>query len=208
VSERFCYAYVEDQVSRSVLVRLVEERNRIAEENLLIVEGFPLVRGGNMRIRSLCGSLLAMAQKGVPSLVLTDLDQVPCAPRLLRDWFSLCEESDPVLPKGLFFRVAVKEVEAWLMADTKMISQYLGIAEANFPSRPEELPDPKGTLFSILRTKGRRKFHRDMIPRPGAHIGPLYNPYMCEFVEQHWRPEVAAEHSASLAKAIKALRFF
>ena len=45
-------------------------------------------------------------------LLITDLDQEVCASGLIEKWRGRSE-----LPKGFLFRVAVREVESWLLAD-------------------------------------------------------------------------------------------
>jgi len=50
----------------------------------------------------------------------------------------------------------------------------------------------------------------DIVPAPGAtsKVGPDYNGRLCEFVRNHWRAEIAAQNSPSLARALKRLREF
>ncbi|HEX9971235.1 MAG TPA: hypothetical protein VGD14_04115 [bacterium] len=50
------------------------------------------------------------AARVTPFLVLTDLDQVECAPILIKEWLPV-----PKHP-NLLFRVAVREVESWVLA--------------------------------------------------------------------------------------------
>jgi hypothetical protein len=52
------------------------------------------------------------AARHAPWLVLVDLDDESCA-------FSLCQSWLPVPARYLCFRVAVRQVEAWLMADAE-----------------------------------------------------------------------------------------
>ena len=65
--------------------------------------------------------------------------------------------------------------------------------------------EPKEHILTVIRRKGRMKFHREMLPKGAAHIGPLYNEVLCKFVETSWQPERAAENSPSLDRALKAL---
>jgi hypothetical protein len=50
------------------------------------------------------------AARGMPFLVLTDLNSTECPPTLIKKWLPY-----PKHP-NLLFRVAVREVEAWLLA--------------------------------------------------------------------------------------------
>jgi hypothetical protein len=52
------------------------------------------------------------AAKGTPFFVLTDLDRGPCASALIGEWLPSPIPKHP----NLILRVAVQEVEAWLLA--------------------------------------------------------------------------------------------
>ena len=67
--------------------------------------------------------------KGTPFILLTDLDKNECAPMLIQEWLT-----DPLHP-NLIFRVAVHEVEAWILADREAFAPFLGISPAGHPSR-------------------------------------------------------------------------
>jgi hypothetical protein len=58
---------------------------------------------------------------------------------------------------------------------------------------PDQLDDPKQHLLSVIRKKGRRRKHREMLPQGAAPIGPRYNEVLCDFVEGLWDPERASE---------------
>ena len=60
------------------------------------------------------------AAKGQPWLVLVDLDRCSCAVALLQKWV-------PQLSPYLCMRVAVRMVEAWLLADATNIADFLGV---------------------------------------------------------------------------------
>src|SRR5208283_2996534 len=59
------------------------------------------------------------AAKGIPYLVLTDLDREECPPSLFQEWFN--SQKHP----NLIFRVAVKEVESWLLAHKEAMAKFL-----------------------------------------------------------------------------------
>jgi hypothetical protein len=54
----------------------------------------------------------------------------------------------------------------------------------------------------------RLDIREDMLPRRGSGrpIGPAYTSRMIEFVENNWRPEVAARSSDSLRRCLVRLR--
>ena len=74
-------------------------------------------KGGKERIRRGIRGY-SEAAKLAPWFVLVDLDQEEeCAPALVSSWL-------PVGTRDLCFRVAVREVEAWLLADRPGIARF------------------------------------------------------------------------------------
>jgi hypothetical protein len=136
-----------------------------------------------------------------PWLVLVDLDQdYDCAPPLRAAWLPACA------PR-LCFRVAVRAVEAWLLADVEEVAAYLQVARSAVPPRPEIVDEPKRALVDLARRSRRREIREGMVPREGSGrvVGSLYNSYVSRYVEQRWRPAVAAKRAESLARAIACL---
>lgn len=142
------------------------------------------------------------AARFAPWLVLRDLDRDgPCASALV----------DALLPapsSHMRFRVAVREMEAWLLADAGALSRHLSVPIGQIPSNPDDLPDPKRALVQIAQRSSKREIRRDMAPRAGsgAMVGPGYTTFVVEFARTRWRPEVAAIQSPSLARCIAALK--
>lgn len=133
-------------------------------------------------------------------LVLVDLDQdANCAPPLLHDWL-------PAPASLLCFRIAVRQVEAWLMADIERLASYLSVARSRVPREPEGLLNAKTVMVNVAR-QSRRAIRQDMVPREGSgrSVGPAYTSRLVEYVETQWRPEVAAQHAESLRRAIACL---
>ena len=201
----YCYSWVEDAPSAAVIRKLVETRNASARDKLLFLEGFPAVTRGCSALRSKCPSFLDMAKGGLYTVALADLDVEACAAELIRNWFAIPAEQPVALPERVVFRVAVREIEAWILADHGAWAQYIGIAPGNFTDKPDLLSDPKRHLLSVIRRKGRKRCHREMLPSGTAHIGPLYNDVLCQFVQDHWVPGRAAGHSPSLKRAMTAV---
>ncbi len=205
MTDVYCFAFVEDAPSAAVAQKLVANRNARSDHRLVFRDGFPAVTEGYGAIKSKCKAFLKMARAGNHTFIITDLDTAECACVLIRDWFAI-PQGDPVdLPSQCIFRVAVREVESWIIADNAAWAEYIGIAAANFSMHPDRLDDPKKHLLNAIRRKGRKKVHREMLPHGSAHIGPRYNEVLCDFVDSSWEPERAAENSPSLARALKAL---
>jgi hypothetical protein len=138
-----------------------------------------------------------------PFLVLTDLDQAPCPSELIANWFRR-----PMHP-NMLFRVAVREVESWLLADIEGYARFLGISEANFPTNPENEANPKRTLITLARRSRKRSIKEDIIPiNSNAAIGPNYNGRLMEFVFDHWSIDRAMTRSKSLRRAYDRLQSF
>jgi hypothetical protein len=68
-----------------------------------------------------------LAAQHAPWVILVDLDNdADCAPALRQAWLS-----NPA--PNLCFRVAVRQVEAWLMADRETLAKFLGIPQDKIP---------------------------------------------------------------------------
>ena len=108
------------------------------------------------------------------------------------------------------FRIVVREVEAWLLADRERIANYLGIPRRLVPSEPELVHDPKKLMIRLAMHSRHRRIRYEMVPHPGSgrEVGPAYNSRLIEYVENKnrgWRPEIAARHSESLARCMHRL---
>jgi len=141
------------------------------------------------------------AARGWPWVVLLDLDDDPeCAPAAVAGWLP-----DPA--KHMSLRVAVREIEAWLLADRSAFARFLGLKPEDVPADPETLDDPKGTVVALARRSKRRAVRTDIVPRPGSgrKIGPGYTSRMMEFIETVWSPSAASEGADSLRRCRKRL---
>lgn len=199
---RGCYCFVEDEPTAAVARRLLVHRNHACNTRLVFMDGFPQVMGGFGKLKSKMNAFTNMTRAGIPVFVIADLDTTPCPPALLRSWLP---KSSPMPPEFLL-RVAVRQVESWVLADRDSLARFLGIPVANFPGQPDRLDDSKRALLDLIGRKGRRKWHQEMLPQSRtASIGPRYNERISVFLSNHWDPERASSRSPSLARAIKAL---
>lgn len=205
--DRACYAYAEDAPSCDVIRRLVEyqREHNASGMALQLMPGFPENKHGNGNLRKLIPSVCNMVKAGIAVFVLTDLDSIRCAPDLIKRWVPMqgCHHN---IPAGFLFRIAVREVESWLIADREELAAALDIPKTNFSPDPDSLEDPKAHLLDIIRKKGKRKIHRAMLPGLNSRIGPEYNNVLSGFVMDYWDPERAAVRSASLRRALEALK--
>ena len=135
------------------------------------------------------------ASNVLPHFMLTDLDNFECPPQLINEWIDF-----PVHPKFIF-RIAVREVEAWLLADVEGLSNFFKVSSAIFPQQPENEDDPKGKLIQIAKRSRIRSIREDIVPiNENAAIGPNYNGRLTEFVYNIWNIKLAMERSKSLKR--------
>lgn len=154
-------------------------------------------RSGNGYLRKKLPELIRTAQH-VPVFLLTDLDDAQCPYRLISDW-----RNRLTLPENLVFRIAVREVESWILADPAAFSAHFGVPHARIPRNPDTLVDPKRTLLNLVRRYGNRLARQEILPRArsSAMIGVGYNDFLGRFVKEAWAPHRAANRSPSLSKA-------
>ena len=136
-----------------------------------------------------------------PALVFTDLDRPQsCPPALLREW-----TQGLTMSSRLMIRVAVLEIEAWLLADRAGLAQWLSIAVNRVPPNPEHVPDPKRALVELAGRSRNHELREAIVPRHGTgthRTGPGYNRSVGEFVAQYWNPEIARLNAPSLDRSI------
>lgn len=134
-------------------------------------------------------------------LVLRDLDHDgSCAAELRQKLL-------PAPAPHMRFHVAVRAVEAWLLADAEGIRDTLATRGA-IVADPDRLDDPKRYLLDLARRSRRRAIREAMLPIAGssARVGPGYALTLIEFAANRWRPEVAGRTSASLERLRSFLR--
>lgn len=142
------------------------------------------------------------AAKGSPWLVLRDLDHdAGCAPEFLDD-ISFAASA------WMCFRLVVRELESWVLADARGLARFLDVDEQWIPKNPDAVKDPTATLVEIARRARRGDIRRKLVPAAGAYtqVGPLYEATLIEFGEKHWSLARAVQRSESLLRARAATR--
>jgi hypothetical protein len=185
----------EDELSETVGTRLISD----------LLPKFEVIqklrRGGNGYLKNKCHNFNQMAARH-PVLLITDLDNSICASALIDGWFG-------ILPRNanLKFRVAVREIESWLLADQQGMQQLLGNGANNITQNPDQLQNPKEYLLQCAK-RAPREVKNDLIRSKGALAaqGLGYNSRLCAFVREEWEPARASQRSESLARAIQRLR--
>jgi hypothetical protein len=163
--------------------------------------GPTLRRGGNGYLRSRIGSFNQMAAHQLV-LVITDLDSLLCPLELLQGWCG-----NKPISANLIIRVAVREIESWLLADHDAMKKLLVKGAAKLPENPDALVNPKAFLLNLAR-RAPRSVREDLCKGPGviAAQGIGYNRRLADMTRRIWEPHRAAERSTSLIRACRRLQ--
>lgn len=188
---------VEDALSEAVLRQIVEQ----CRPDFAIGSCFR--RGGYGYLKRTINGF-NQAARNLPFLVLTDLDQAECPLAIITEWLS-----HPKHP-NLIFRIAVREIEAWLLAHRDAFADFLGIKAELIPSDVEAEDDPKRLLIELARKSRNRTLREALVPprKSTAQVGPDYNGRLISFVEQNWKAKMAEPNAPSLRRAIAAISAF
>jgi hypothetical protein len=190
----FVYLATEDMLSETVGKKLVNE-------HFGSVDIIPLRKAGFGYLKGKVGSFIQLARKNLV-IVLTDLDAGACAATLIEKWFGKGTQ----LPDGLIFRVAVREIESWVMSDHKAFADFLDIDARRLARDPDGLVDPKRELLRLARG-APRELRGDLLPLRGAPTsqGLGYNARLSNFVATAWDSSRARTVSGSLNRACSRL---
>lgn len=187
---------VEDIISEAVLRRI------LADLGMPVATCYGLQ--GNNYIRQ---KLTAFnnASRYVPYIILTDLDANPCPVQLVSNWFQGITPS-----RNLVFRVAIKEVESWILADRDNFAGYLRVSSVRIPVSTETLANPKEFVVELAKHARKRDIRDAIVPPAGscAKRGRDYNGALVRFIYKSWDYDAAALHSDSLDRMLKTLRRF
>jgi len=182
----------EDELCAALASALIAQSGRAARiEQCEVAHGF-----GPFRAR--IETMNNVAMRVMPVLMVADADQAPCPVTQVKEW----------LPRGhsdrLALRLAVREAEAWAMADHEGFAEFAQLSPARLPPTPETLPNPKQVLLKLIARCKRRELREEMLPgkRDRSPVGLGYNIHLKDFVSHYWCAERAAARAPSLARAI------
>jgi hypothetical protein len=178
----------EDSLSEAIALRLIAD---IPTPHFIQIK---LGRTGNGYLMSKMSSWYQMAQHQV-MVVLTDLDRAKCLVEFRDQWLVTAP------PQNLLLRIAVREVESWVLADHAAMRALIG-AKAVLPAAPDELADPKQSLLKLARS-APKPIREDLLKSIDGNLaqGLGYNARLSAWVNSEWSPQRAAERSPSLARA-------
>lgn len=172
---------------------------RICQEVDLEIAAVHGERGKDRLDHSLNG-YNAAARHGV-WFVLRDLNtDADCAPYLRRKLLATPSQ-------GMVFRIAVHEIESWLLADQMSFARYFSVSYGLVTKTPEAIPDPKDYLVNVVRRSRSRKVREDVVPRDGsaARVGRGYTSRLIDYVRSAWSPTAASDRSDSLSRCLNRL---
>ncbi len=195
MSHQVLFVY-EDSLSKTVMEKILKEfGSKFTPYKKICGHGFGYIKKNILNFNK--------AAQYSPILVLTDLDNDPCAPQKMNDWLAGYEKSS-----GLLFRIAVKEIESWILADRNAFSSYFGCPMEKISVSPDTLLDPKRDLILLVDKYSKKEIKLDVLPRKNDSIkqGPNYNARMEEFVLNNWDVSHAVIHSPSLQRTFLALK--
>ena len=134
-------------------------------------------------------------------LALVDLDKYNCPPEVILSWL-------PHKNNLMIFRVVVREIESWLLADRNNIAKFLNFSVDKIPTNPENENDPKQKLVNIARNSRSSQIRSSLVPEKNstAQVGKLYTSEMKRFVSEFWDINSARVNSPSLNKCFERLR--
>ena len=133
-----------------------------------------------------------------PWIVLCDLDKdYQCPGQLVAKLL-------PNSARFMCFRVAVAELENWLLADRVGFAGYFGVRAGQIPDASDSIDDPKALLLRLANSSRRREVRDDLVHvNRNGHLseGDLYNATLSEYALTAWRPREASRQSPSLKRA-------
>jgi len=180
----------EDEVTHQVMLKIYDFFGCFSEYR-------EIPCNGKGKIKKQISAYNNAAQYGY-YFVITDLDDdFKCAPLLIKDWLPAQYSSQ------LLFRVAVHEIESWLLADRKNFAAFFSISHDLIPLEPDKETDPKRIVISLARKSRKKEIRESIVPIDDfVSNGPGYNIQFQNFIQKYWDINAARKNSSSLDKAI------
>lgn len=153
---RRIYAVGEDEVTKAIIRKVLS----VFAPDLELFEELP-ARGS--QVKNLINNFNKLAASD-PVILLTDLDEVDCAPMAKYRLLNGQEQQEDFI-----INIAVDEAEAWLVADSANFADYFGI----------DLQDMPG--FVMQRQGGKQGVHGDFLANQDI---VLFDPYLDSQIRQ------------------------
>jgi len=174
------FIFVEDELSKHVIYKMLDHVKSTTKKEFPERIGF--VKGGFGNIRREMKKYNALAHSA-HVIVLIDLNSdVECAPLKLGEYLHFTKNPN------LIFRIAVREIESWLLVDRENFAEFMGIGANGISTQPEQIDDPKNVIFALARKSRKKVIKEDIPPLLGslAKTGKNYNGRLIDFVHNYW----------------------
>jgi len=194
------YYAVEDELSKAVIERLIHE---ILPRNIDKVE-LGARQGCSEKLQKNLKKYINLSNSG-KVIMLTDLDNVECPPSLRKNWLDAARVKTQI-PSEFKFCIAVREVEAWLVADKSNFAAHFCIPNNKIPQNFENtVQDPKKLLLNLLSKSKDKEARQTMarVEKSNLWVGLEYNSRLRNFALNYWDPQCAKRNNLSLARAIR-----
>lgn len=195
------HVVVEDDLSYTVITKILHElRLPVTIQDRLPIIGRRQAAPGMGYIKN---RIVAFNRAAAycPFIVLTDLDAGACPSALIAAWLSTPRHAD------LLLRVAVREVESWVLADRTAFHRQFRVPMGQLPQQSDAIHDPKQFLLRNVQRYAVRALREAITRKHDTNVsqGPDYNGTLGGFVEDHWNLTRARQHSESLDRAARRL---
>ncbi|MDT4954801.1 MAG: hypothetical protein QOJ02_2939 [Acidobacteriota bacterium] len=126
--------------------------------------------------------------------------KLSCPPEVITNWL-------PNRQPKMLFRVVVREMESWLLADKDNLAEFLKVRANRIPTNPEMVYDPKLELINLARHSISSRIRSALVPEIGstAQVGKLYNSEMRIFIDTLWNIHAARNYAPSLDRCLRRL---
>ncbi|MDM8554336.1 hypothetical protein QUF75_06360 [Desulfococcaceae bacterium HSG7] len=187
---------VEDSLSEAVVRKMLAQ----SQKNYEVVNC--LSKGGYGYLKKQINAF-NQAAKTMPFFVLTDQDR-GCPPEKIRNW--LKHKLNP----NLIFRIAVMEVESWVMAHRQSFAQFASVPIQRIPYNTDAIENPKEFLLAIVSKSRSKRLKDAIVPKRDstAQTGPDYNAQLSNFIRNAWDVYEAQKNSESLDRAFNRIQIF
>jgi hypothetical protein len=140
--------------------------------------------------------------QGGPILTLVDLMDTDsdCPVDVVQNWL-------PHRNRPMLFRLVVREIESWILADRSGVARFLGLRTSQIPHHPEDLDDPKKSLITLAQSSRYESLRRALVPDDPTQNdqGPGYTSRMRTFVREKWDLGAAMDNADSLRRCVDAV---
>ncbi|TAN38781.1 MAG: DUF4276 family protein [Nitrospirae bacterium] len=190
------YLAVEDELSEYVARRVLSERHtRYSIKGVFRRGGFGYLKKQATAFNN--------AARNTPFLLLTDLDQNICPSALVSSWLNTPKQNHFLL------RVAVREVESWLLGDPHGLKLFLRLKKDPLISNPEQILDPKAEMLRMAISSPSRQIREALVwcdKNGRLYQGPDYNGTLGGFVFKQWAVSRSQKKCQSLDHFFNALQ--